>query len=582
MGADNDKLIVGKNGNLVQIKLEANSTPEVKFAATELQEYLELITGDRLPIVEGEKVNGKIKGIYLTSGQDERLTLDGFKITADNNGVVVEAREPRGVLYGVYQLLEEAGCSFVYPGKQEEVVPRLNTVEFISGERVFNPVLEHRGLTPYSLQASTVELGRDFIDWMAKNKMNYILISEDRKTDCPGSAHSSIWKEVDIELLPELQKRGFIIEMAEHTIDIFFPRTLFEEHPEWFALIKGERRIGDENDPYTGQMCYSNKDAVEYYAKEVADYAAKRHEFHIIGTWPRDGGQWCECSHCQNNPNVLFDAIEIVAEKVKEVRPDIAVEYMIYSKPKGFQPPPDKLPENMSFLWIPDNGDLDSLGRQWSRQSNLQAQGTYQFEYLMGDNYRSRTNVWLDPSLAVNNARHAQYMEFRGVTSLFLPLENWWRAAFNNWFFAKACWDTELNIDSCLHIYCTHYYGKSAADTEEVFQSILYELQADQSLMIYNSRVDNTEKYKSLVPIAAGIAERIGEIMNSSREPIVVERLSRLKAYVEYFRLYYQGLSSGEEGSLARLSEYSHNHPEYRMVLMSPEYIEWRNSGLLK
>ncbi len=582
LGSGSEKLTVGKSGNLNSINIPANAAPVIKFAAAELQEYLELITGVRLPVVESERIGRKEKGISLSPVEQDGIVWDGFIIAADNNGIVIKANQPRGILYGVYQLLEDAGCLFVYPGKQEEAVPHLESVEFIPGERVFNPTIEHRGLTPYSLQASTLELGRDFIDWMAKNKMNYILVSENRKTDCPDSAHSSIWKEVTNELLPELQKRGFVIEMAEHTIDIFFPRSLFKEHPEWFALIKGKRRIGDENDPYTGQMCYSNKNAVEYYAAAVANYAANRPEFHIIGTWPRDGGQWCECDLCQNNLNVLYDAIKIVAEKVKQVRPDIAVEYMIYPRPKGFQPPPETLPENMSFLWIPDNGQLDSLGKVWSRKSNLEARGTYQFEYLMGDNYRSRTNVWLNPVLAVNNARHARDMEFKGVTSLFLPLENWWRAAFNNWFFARACWSENLDVNLELHEYCIKYYGKFAGETEAVFHRILNELQADQSLMIYTGNDDKREKYMALVPVAGSIIERIEALINRSQEPDVVGRLMRLKAYVEYFMFYYKGLATQEEGSLARLADFSRNNPELNMVLMSPEYIKWRNNGLIK
>jgi hypothetical protein len=579
---NDSKLTVGKNGSITYIEIPAQSDQVTRFAATELQKYFEKITGVKLKIQESGSDNEKHKAIRLIPDKNEELVWDGYKITAGNNGVTIKAKEPRGILFGAYQLLEEAGCSFVYPGTQEEVVPRLKTASFIWGERLFNPVIEHRGLTPYGLQASSLELGRDFIDWMAKNKLNYILISEDRRSDCPDSAHSSIWQEVGHELLAELQKRGFIIEMAEHTIDIFFPRSLHEQHPEWFALIRGQRRVGDENDPYTGQMCYSNKEAVEFYAAAVAEYVAQHPEYHIIGTWPRDGGQWCECQNCQNDANGLFHAIKHVAERVKDVNPDMMVEYMIYPKPKGFQPPPEKLPENMSFLWIPDNGVLDSLGRLWSRKSNLEAQGTYQFEYLMGDNYRSRTNVWLNPSLAVDNARHAQNMEFRGVTSLFLPLENWWRAAFNNWFFAKACWDTDLNINDLLKDYCTKYYGKAARETEAVFHRIFNEMQADQSIMIYSGSTDNAEKYAATIAVAENITEQLNSIISKTQEPLVAERLSRLKAYVEYFRLYYQGLSTREKGSLARLADYSKNNREYHMVLMSPEYIMWRNGGLLK
>src|SRR6185436_5969528 len=140
-------------------------------------------------------------------------------------------------------LIEQAGCSFFYPGENEEIVPKLSTVSISQGEHLYNPVLEHRGLALYGLQANSIPLGKDIISWMAKNKMNFILVSENRPSDSDGPAHGSIWKEVSNDLLSELQKRGFIIEMSEHCAPVFFPRSLFKEHPEWFALTDGVRTV---------------------------------------------------------------------------------------------------------------------------------------------------------------------------------------------------------------------------------------------------------------------------------------------------------------------------------------------------
>jgi len=58
---------------------------------------------------------------------------------------------------------------------------------------------------------------------MAKNRLNYLLVSEDRPSDCAGQAHAMIWKDVQAELLPELKKRGFTIEMSEHWHAGFLP-----------------------------------------------------------------------------------------------------------------------------------------------------------------------------------------------------------------------------------------------------------------------------------------------------------------------------------------------------------------------
>ena len=568
-----DNLTLGKRGSISAIVLPVNPDQVVKFAATELQDYIEKMTGARLRIAEPGSFDAQAKAIRFSASGDRGLHWDGFSITVDSTGIVIMANEPRGFLYGAYQFLEDSGCSFVYPGKQEEIVPQLQIIEFMPGKKVYNPVIEHRGLTPYGLQGSSVEPGRDFIDWMAKNKLNYILVSEDRPSDSPGtSTHASIWKEVSGELLPELQKRGFVIEMSEHCTHIFFPRSLFEEHPDWFALNDGERKLGAP--PYSGQMCYSNKDAVDYYAARVAEYAADHPEFHVIGTWPLDGGRYCECQGCED-PLTVYNAAKHVAEKVKEVRPDIVVSHLAYQRQTWQPPAEDKIPDNMAVLWCPDTGRLDSLALEWISKS-AHAGGTYQFEYLMGDNYRYRANVWLRPRLAVNNVHQAREIGFRGVISLFLPLENWWRSSFNTWFFARACWDPGMDINATLTEYCRKYYGKKAGETEEIFMTIFNELQSEPFLNVSDNAYTN--RSAEINPVAARLTGQLDRLIGSSDEPAVTKRLIRIRAYVEFFRLYYESYATRKEGGLQRLVDYTKDNPDLDMVLMEPLYVQWRNS----
>ncbi len=246
------------------IVIPDNSGQVTRFAATELQSYLKKMTGQELRIIENRSKKGNEPAIQFALEKNNLLKWDGYEIMTSYNDIRIVSEEPRGLLYAVYTLLEESGCSFFYPGEKEEIVPQRAKIVFNPDTAVYKPVLEHRGLTPYGLQASSADMGRDFIDWMAKNRLNYILVSEDRPSDCDGPAHGSIWKEVREYLLPELQKRGFVIEMSEHCAPVFFPRSLFKDHPDWFAMKNGERKLGLP--PYSGQMCYSNKAAVDYYA----------------------------------------------------------------------------------------------------------------------------------------------------------------------------------------------------------------------------------------------------------------------------------------------------------------------------
>ena len=560
--------VIGKNGNIKTIRVPAHADPVVLMAAGELQRYLKKITQEDLQILMDSGSVAGHTGIQFELTADSTLQWDGFKTDIRPDQIILSSNKSRGLLYAAYHLLEKSGCSFMYPGENEEVIPKKEQIVFTPETKINNPLLEHRGLAPYGLQASSVQLGAAFISWMAKNKFNYILVSEDRPSDSDGPAHGSVWKEVTKELLPELQKRGFIIEMSEHCAPVFFPRTLFKVHPDWFALNHGRRQLGVP--PYSGQMCYSNQAAVEFYANAVAAYAVNHPEFHVIGTWPLDGGLYCECRSCKD-PNTVFKAAMRVAEKVKAVRPDMVVEHLAY-QPQTYGPPPmDSIPSNMSVLWCPEN-KLYDLQKQWVSKAK-HAGGVEQFEYLMGDNYHSRANVWLKPSFSASLPAEARERGLRGVISLFLPMQNWWRAAFNNWFFAKACWNTNLDIPAEIHQYCKDYYPLHGEEMNEIVTSLFTEFQPAPYVIPEAGQIS---RLNSMRISGVTILKKLDSLLLVSKDSVEIVRLRRLKTYVEFSSLYTEAFQAGKKTGLEKLVDYAQHHADQDMVIMYPGYIRWR------
>lgn len=569
--ADQNQFSVGKNGNIDNIRIATTAESITRFAATELQRYLQQITGTRLEIIDdSHDNNGGKHSIRLLLTEDTAFRWDGYRISTSKAGLELSGREPRALLYAVYDLLEQSGCSFIYPGEKEQIVPVKENIKMPTLDTMVNPLLEHRGLAPYGLDAAGLEAGRDFIDWMAKNKLNYILVSEDRPSDSDGPAHGSVWKEVQHELLPELQKRGFVIEMSEHCTPVFFPRSLFQTHPEWFALNNGERKLGPP--PYSGQMCYSNKEAIRYYSNALAKYAAEHPEFHAIGTWPLDGGDYCECQPCKD-PQTVFNAVMEIAQKIKQVRPDIIVEHLAY-KEQTWQPPAmQNIPDNISVLWCRNAGQSEDLVKEWVKKSSTGA-GVYQFEYFLGDNYRSRANVWLRPQYATSIVSHAREIGYRGVISLTLPIQNWWRSSFNNRFFARSCWEADMDIEKELKKYYSDYYGQQAEQAEKIFKMIFEELQQEPFLPEPENIAAGWPRVRTAGP---QILQQLDQVMQQGRDSVIRKRFGRIKAYVQFMVLHVQAYGSRKKEDLTRLMEFSKENTDQSMVLMYPGYIWWRN-----
>lgn len=134
------------------------------------------------------------------------------------------------MLYAVYALLERLGCRWVHPGEAQEIVPKLVAIDLPDGEHIEIPRIEHRGLALYGLYDKTAELGAVMIDWMAKNRLNLLLTSWERPD--PTNTQTMFWHQVGDRLVPELKRRGILLDMSEHSTEYFFPRSLFHEHPE--------------------------------------------------------------------------------------------------------------------------------------------------------------------------------------------------------------------------------------------------------------------------------------------------------------------------------------------------------------
>src|SRR5262249_35110320 len=146
--------------------------PSESYAATELQQYLEKITGAKLPIITdaaragsreillGDNAHVRKLGLKLAP---EKLGTDGFTIQTAGKRLVIFGGKPRGTLYGVYTLLEEQlGVRWFTP--EIEFVPRTNRLSLPRLNTIQVPALESR-------EVFWTEMLRD-ADFAARHRLN--------------------------------------------------------------------------------------------------------------------------------------------------------------------------------------------------------------------------------------------------------------------------------------------------------------------------------------------------------------------------------------------------------------------------
>lgn len=552
----------------VQIRnFEAENSKILCFAAEELQKYLTRIfsasgKGSALCELEAE----------FCIRKNSTLKFDGYKLSSKDGVLRIESQKERGILYGVYEFLRMLGCRFTFPFPELEIVPSLDHFIWDETPIAKNPWLEFRGLALYDATKDTVSSTIAMIDWMTKNNFNLLLTSLHRTDDSGTNANAMFWDEVGEYLLPELRKRGMVIDMSEHSTDCFFSREkYFPAHPEWFSQQEGKR--------VPGQICYSNAEAVKVFADSFVDFVQKNQDFDIIGLWPLDGGGYCQCEKCADRYTV-YNANRYIARRIEEVRPELLVEYLAY-KPETWTPPQKSLPKNMTVLVC----DLrDKLGYSWGVRAK-DGGGAFFFDYMTADNFRYRSNVWINPFYCHEIVNTLIRYHYRGMISLFLPIGNWWQSCINLSYLSQLYYDPAQRVsvwskDLAEELLGAHNIEKG----EKLLNKIFVELQdsgmwgrVPHTLSSYHARV--TDRCKNAEQVQRNhlkvVTDEINELITEmeqhtegAREQI---QLQCLREYVRLQWLFFKGVDQydAEAPDKSAIEEYLSALKEY-------EKLPWR------
>lgn len=296
---------------LVVIVTDKAAPEPVRFAADELGRYLGRILGADIRVGSNAPSGNPV--IQLEIVADDALTDEGYALVAENSELFyIRGGGPAGVVFGVYDFLRRyGGCRFSGYAPEGEYVPRRERIEIPADMVRMQPKLWYRGLQ-FNARTTDTKFMVKRLDWMAKNSMNYVSINvlpdlpefETSTTTDPqtgqvivhGAKQGFTNAHFRKHLLPEVVKRGLKLEMNNHNLFFWLPpEKYYAEHPEWYALVNGER----SRKPEQLCVCTSNRQAVETLIKNVLQYLRANPEVRIVGVIPEDGLGMCQCAECR-------------------------------------------------------------------------------------------------------------------------------------------------------------------------------------------------------------------------------------------------------------------------------------------
>ena len=266
------------------------------YAAQRLEYYLEKITGRDFRIVtDAEEIqpNEIVVGTTDRAAVKFDTTENGsYIIRSTDEQLIIAGVGSRGTIYGVYAFLEDF-CDCRWYETEVIRIPENNLLTVPADIDVeYEPYFEYTETDTTS--------------------------SRDAEFSLANGQNGGVYRYLSDE-------QGGIVSYIgsfAHTLVTYYcrPETYFAEHPEYFALHKGERN--------QKQLCLTNPDTIDVVYNEVIDLLGKNHDpaksMQILSLTQHDNQEYCECENCAaiDNANgshagTMITFVNTIAERVK-------------------------------------------------------------------------------------------------------------------------------------------------------------------------------------------------------------------------------------------------------------------------
>lgn len=362
------------------IVINSTNNSTINFAAGELTKYLMRMDRElRLEVCDTADTteSSVIKlGLFTDFGiqtlqQNANVLDDEVYVDIHKGQGVIAGLNPRSVLLAVYRFLTEAGCRWIRPGTEGEIIPHTETGS-ISVSFQEKPSYRHRGICIEG--AVSLENVMDTIEWLPKVGLNSYFIQfregytfferwyNHTGNDTTSKENFTVEKarEYTKEVETEISKRGLIYHGVGHgwtcepfgipgiswdTVEAEYP----PETTQYFALVQDERKMVD-NIPLNLNLCYSNPEVRRLMVQCVVDYIKANSNVDILHFWLADGrNNQCECEECKkHSPTDYYVQILNQLDKVLTVNNiDTKIVFLLY----------------FDLLWTPEKYHIENPDR---------------------------------------------------------------------------------------------------------------------------------------------------------------------------------------------------------------------------
>jgi len=438
-----------------------------QMAATDLAEYLGRVAACEFTLVD-EADAADAPAIYVgptafarAHGIDpDALGSEEWIVRTVGDALIVVGGRPRGTLYAVYHFLEDVvGVHWWNPW--EDFVPEMPTIEIADLDLHGEPAIAYRDI--YRIY------GYDQGRFAARNRLN-------RMGDPP--------------IAPEWGGgMNYGPPYHVHTFNLYFrPAEHFEEHPEWYSLINGER-----NADHT-QLCLTNPELRIAFAAKLRDYietswaAAQAEGLPEPLVFEISQNDWrgaCQCENCQaiteaegSEAGPLIDFVNYMADSIKDDYPEILIGTLAYQYtedlPKSLHPRDNvvvRLCDTRSNPSLPLSDETNTYFRERMAEWSTGAKNLRVWDYAV--TYDKPYGMPM-PSVHTYQPDYQFYLEnnVEGVfTELEMPVVADMRD-FKVWMMCKLLEDPYQDYEALVDTFMNGCYGPAGTFVKQYLRAL--------------------------------------------------------------------------------------------------------------
>lgn len=529
--------------------------PAVTNAAEEIQSHVLAMSGAELPIVDPAEAKADAgTAILIGAAADPGLEAaikqkgtdpDSFALSVGEGKIQIRGLSPEGTRIGAYELLEQLGVRWFIPGDIGTVILKTSDLS-----------------VPDQLTVQVPSFNGRWEGGFAKR-----------------SAAGKLWEQ-------RLRMGGPYFPAA-HGVHLPREGYSFAEHPEYYALIDGERK--------KRQLCVSNPQVVKGAIETTRQYFRNNPDSPWIGMGPNDGRGFCQCDQCTALDAGDWDPFAAhmsmtdryvwffnqILEGISDEFPDKKIcfySYASYNRPPlKYEPNPRIVPAfapisicRIHGLGNPICPEKDKYQRwligEWGKIIPDVYDRGYWFNLadpglLFPMVHRVRTQIPISHDLGITGWRVE-------------TLAHWGSEMPSLYIAAKLMWNHEADVDALMADFTKKYYGPAAEPMGEYFDLINAavrdaDFHTGCSFDIPNLYPANVRaKAKAFLREARGLA---GDGVYGTRVQIIQEVVDYTEAFIDMIERRAVHDWKGTAEALARLDAMRE-----RLTAYDPEMITGR------